>query len=91
MTDTSTKDNAILDALKDTQDRLSKVEGRGGRPRGRGRDREKKDTGSKLGNEERKPCKHCGKRHVQPDDKCWKLDANKDARPKWMKDKEAGN
>ena len=86
--DTFTKDSAILDALKDIQDRLSKVEGGGGRRRGRGRDREKKDDGAKAEDEERKPCKHCGKRHVQPDNKCWKLDANKDARPQWLKDKD---
>ena len=86
--DTFTKDGAILDALKDIQDRLSKVEGGGGRRRGRGRDREKKDDGAKAEDEERKPCKHCSKRHVQPDNKCWKLDANKDARPQWLKDKD---
>ena len=89
--DTFTKDNAVLDALKDIQDRLSKVEGGGGRRRSRGRDREKKDDGAKAEGEERKPCQHCGKRHVQPDNKCWKLEANKDARPKWMKDKDGGN
>ena len=89
--DTFTKDSAILDALKDIQDRLSKVEGGGGRRRGRGRDREKGDDEAKAEDGERKPCKHCGKRHVQPDDKCWKLEANKDARPKWMKDKDGGN
>ena len=89
--DTFTKDNAILDTLKDIQDRLSKVEGGGGRRRSRGRDREKKDDGAKAEDEERKPCQHCGKRHVQPDNKCWKLEANKDARPKWMKDKDGGN
>ena len=88
--DTS-KDNAILTALKDIQDRLSKVEGGGGRRRGRNRDREKKSDAAKPGDEERKPCKHCGKPHIQPDDKCWKLEANKDARPKWMKDKGDGN
>ena len=86
--DTYTKDSAILDALKDIQDRLSKVEAGGGRRRGRERDREKKDDGAKAEDDERKPCKHCGKRHVQPDNKCWKLDANKDARPQWLKNKD---
>ena len=88
--DTS-KDNTVLTALKDIQDRLSKVEGGGGRRRGRDRDREKKSDAAKPGDEERKPCKHCGKPHIQPDDKCWKLEANKDARPKWMKEKGDGN
>ena len=86
MADTSKDQNAILTALKDIQDRLSKVEGGGDRCRGRGRDREKNVT-TKPADEERKPCKHCGKPHIQPDNKCWKLDANKDNRPKWMKDK----
>ena len=62
------KDNAIMTALKDIQDRLSKVEGGGGRRHGR--DRKKKDNATKPGDEERKPCKHCSKRHIQPNDKC---------------------
>ena len=73
-----------MTALKDIQDHLSKVEGGGDRRRGRGRDREKNVT-TKPADEERKPCKHCGKPHIQPDNKCWKLDANKNDRPKWLK------
>ena len=63
-----------------------KVEGGGDCRQGRGRDR-KKNVATKPADEERKPCKHCGKRHIQPDNKCWSLDANKDDRPKWLKDK----
>lgn len=81
VTDTS-KDTALLNALKDIQERLSKVEGGGGRRRGHGCDHEKKDDTSKPGDEERKPCKHYDKHHIQPDNKCWKLEANTDARPR---------
>ena len=30
----------------------------------------------------KKPCKHCGKTHVAPDDECWTLDKNQSKRPR---------
>ena len=71
-----------MKALANIQDRLSKVESRGGgrhRRRGLGRGA---NGNAKPAAKDRKPCKHCGKRHMVPDNKCWTLNANKDNRPK---------
>ena len=88
-TSAASNQNEIIKALKDLQDRLGKMENSGGGRRRRGRGGGNGSDGGDGRNaqpspagEERKPCKHCGKRHKVPDDKCWKLEANKDNRPK---------
>ena len=88
-TSAASNQDEILKALKDLQDRLGKMESGGGGRRRRGRGGGNNNGGGGDGNpqsnqagEERKPCKHCGKRHKVADDKCWTLEANKGSRPK---------
>ena len=82
--------NEMLALLKTIEERLKKVEsGGGGRRRGRrGNPNATGDgNGDGAGDGERQPCRHCGRKHKHPDDKCWDLPENAADRPAWYQEK----
>ena len=98
----TTTNNEMLTLLKAIDERLKKVEssGGGGRRRGGRRgnangagDNDGNGNGDGAADGERQPCRHCGLKHKNPDEKCWDLPENAADRPAWYQkklDKKAG-